>query len=255
MFLMFVDESGDCGTHNSPTRFFALTGLVIHELRWKHYLNEIIDFRRQLRARFGLKLREEIHSGALISKPGNLSRIPKHQRLEILRAFADKLASLPELNVISVLVDKQGKPIDYDVFENAWRALVQRFENTITAGNFSGPKNPDDRGIILCDNTDNKKLTGLMRRMHVYNPVPNQVQFGTGYRNLALRYLIEDPVFKDSRFSQFVQAADLCAFMLYQFNQPSSYIRKKSARRYFLRLAPILRLQAAPGDPQGIVRL
>jgi uncharacterized protein DUF3800 len=255
MFLMFVDESGDCGMQNSPTRFFALTGLVVHELRWKVYLNEIIDFRRQIRTRFGLKLREEIHSGALIFKPGILNRIPKHHRLEILRLFAAKLASLPELNVISVLADKQGNPADYDVFENAWHALVQRFENTISAGNFSGPKNPDERGLLLCDDTDNKKLTMLMRRMHVYNPVPNQPQFGGGYRNLALRYLIEDPVFRDSRFSQFVQAADLCAFLLYQYVQPSTYIRHKGARNLFRKLLPILRLQAAPADPLGIVRL
>ena len=35
MFLMYVDESGDCGLQNSPTRYLVLTGLVIHELRWQ----------------------------------------------------------------------------------------------------------------------------------------------------------------------------------------------------------------------------
>lgn len=255
MFLMFADESGDCGLVNSPSPFFVLSGLVVHELRWKPYLAELLDFRRYLRARFGVKLREEIHSGRLLSHPGALNRIAKHHRLEIIKLFADKLASMAELNLISVAVDKQQKRSPYDVFENAWRALIQRFENTITAGNFAGPNNPDERGMVLCDDTDNKKLTALIRKMHVYNPVPNQPQFGAGYRNLALRYLIEDPVFRDSRFSQFVQAADVCAFLLYQYNCPSSYVRKKGARNYFRRLNPILRLQAAPADPLGIVRL
>src|SRR5438128_9591129 len=107
MFLMFADESGDCGLVNSPSRFFALSGLVVHELRWKQCLSELLDFRRYLRARFGVKLREEIHSGRLLSHPGELARIAKHHRLEIIKLFADKLASLPELSVVSVLVDKQ----------------------------------------------------------------------------------------------------------------------------------------------------
>ena len=32
MFLMYVDESGDAGLVGSPTRYFVLTGLVVHEL-------------------------------------------------------------------------------------------------------------------------------------------------------------------------------------------------------------------------------
>ena len=252
---MFADESGDCGLVNSPTTFFALTGLVIHELRWKACLDQILAFRRKLRDDLGLKLREEIHSGALISRPGSLARIPKHLRLKIIRDFADEMALMQELNLISVLVDKQTKTPPYDVFENAWRALIQRFENTIKCGNFSGPKNADDRGLLVCDHTDGKKLVQLVRRMNVYNPVPNQPQFGGGYRNLALQFLIEDPVFRDSEWSQFIQAADVCAYILYQFACPSSYMRQKGGRNYFKRLMPILCLKAAQSDPHGIVRL
>src|SRR4029453_8897765 len=240
MFLMFVDESGDSGLVNSPSLFFALTGLVVHELRWKTCLNRILDFRRKLSHNIGLKLREEIHARALISQPGRLARISKHLRLKIIRDFADELASIQGLNVISVLVEKATKTAGYDVFEMAWKALIQRFENTINNGNFSGPTNADDRGLLFCDNTDGKKLTRLVRRMSVYNPVANQPQFGGGYRNLALQLLVEDPVFRDSEWSQFVQATDVCAYLLYQFACPSSYMRQKGGRNYFKRLTPIL---------------
>jgi len=162
---------------------------------------------------------------------------------------------MQELNVISVLVDKQTKPPEYDVFENAWRALIQRFENTVQRENFSGPRNADDRGLLICDNTDGKKLVRLVRKMNIYNPVPNQPQFGGGYRNLALQVLIEDPVFRDSEWSQFIQAADVCAYLLYQFACPSSYMRQKGGRNYFKRLMPILCLAAASNDPLGIVKL
>lgn len=60
MYLMYVDESGDTGLVNSKTDYFVLTGLVIHELRWQLYLEQLIAFRQRLKQQYGLKLREEI---------------------------------------------------------------------------------------------------------------------------------------------------------------------------------------------------
>jgi len=59
---MYVDESGDIGLTQSPTRYFVLCGLVIHELRWREYFDELLTFRRFLRQQYGLKLREELHA-------------------------------------------------------------------------------------------------------------------------------------------------------------------------------------------------
>jgi len=50
MYLMYVDESGDSGIINSPTKYFILTGMVFHELRWRLLLDELKTFRRHLRA-------------------------------------------------------------------------------------------------------------------------------------------------------------------------------------------------------------
>ncbi|MCH8967746.1 MAG: DUF3800 domain-containing protein [Planctomycetes bacterium] len=255
MYLMYVDESGDVGMENSPTRYFALTGLVVHELRWREYLNQLIDFRRRMHEHFGLRLREELHSSQLITRPGALTRIKRHDRLTIIRFFANELASMGDLNLINIVIDKQGKTTDCDVFEIAWRALIQRFENTLSHRNFSGPANPDDRGVLLPDHTDDKRLVQLLRRMRHFNPVPNQPQHGMGYRNLTLTKIIEDPNFRDSRHSYFIQAADLAAYLLYQFVAPNAYIRKRGAKNYLTRLEPILCKVASTNDPYGIVRL
>jgi hypothetical protein len=253
MYLMYVDESGDCGMTNSPTRYFVLTGLVLHELRWQTSLNQLIAFRRLLRQRFGLRLREELHSAGMISRPGALVRIKRNDRLAIIRAFADELATMTDLNLINIAVDKQGKPSDYDVFGRAWRTLIQRFENTLSRRNFSGPANPDERGMIFPDHTDDKKLSQLLRQMRRYNPIPHQSGFGSGYRNLPLVSIIEDPNFRDSEHSYFIQAVDLAAFLLYQRLAPGAYMKKKSGNNYFLRLDPILCKVASAKDPYGIV--
>lgn len=255
MYVMYVDGSGDSGLVGSPSGYYALSGLVVHELRWQTYLDQIIDFRRRMRTAFGLRVAEEIHAAAMINKPGPLVRIKRNDRLAIIRAFADELASMPDLNIINVLVDKSTKAAPYDVFAMAWKALLQRFENTMTNRNFPGPVNPDERGMIFPDNTDNPKLTRLLRQLRRYNPIPNQARFGIGFRNLLVRNVIEDPNFRDSRHSYFVQAADLAAYLLYQFTAPSGYIRMKGARSYLMRLAPILCRVASSSDPLGVVRL
>jgi hypothetical protein len=253
---MYVDESGDAGVPGaSPT--FVLTGMVLHELRWHDTLAELVDFRRWCRAQYGLKLREEIHAARWISRPNNsdILRIPRHQRLAIIHAYARRLAQIPALNIINVVVNKANKAQGYDVFTAAWRALIQRFENTINHRNFAGPVNPDDRGLLIPDHSDDKKIQTLLRQMRHYNPVPNQPQYGQGYRNLALARLAEDPNFRDSRHSYFVQSCDLAAFLLYQRERPNAYVRNKGARNYFRLLDPILCKVAATHDSEGVVRL
>ena len=252
---MYIDESGDTGLLDSPTRYYVLTGLVVHELRWETCLDQIVESRRRMRDKFGLKLREELHAAALITRPGPLVRIKRNDRLAIIREFADQLASLADITVVNIVVDKTGKQGDYDVFQAAWRTLIQRFENTISRRNFAGPANADERGILFPDHTDDKKLQGLLRQMRRYNPVPNRPKYGPGYRNLALANIIEDPSFKDSKHSYFIQAVDLCAFLLYQRLEPCAYMRKKSGQNYFNRMEPILCKVAAADDPLGIVTL
>jgi hypothetical protein len=122
MYLMYADETGDPGLLNSPTRYFVLTGLVFHELRWHEYLERLISFRHRMRALYGLKLREEIHAAAMLTTPKGLVRIKKYDRLAIVRALIDELAQMPDLNIINVVVDKQDKPANYDVFGMSWSA-------------------------------------------------------------------------------------------------------------------------------------
>jgi Protein of unknown function (DUF3800) len=256
MYLMYVDESGDSGLHGSPTRYFVLSGIVVHELRWHEALNRLVSFRQRMRTRFGLQMREEIHAGPMLSRPGKLLRIRKNDRLTIIRAHLDELASMKFLNVINVRVDKEGKPADYDPFERAWEALIQRFENTLRYSNFPRPKFIfGDIGIIFCDAADEASLRRIYRRMRVFNPIPNMRSFFTGgYRQLPLTRVAEDPNIRHSHHSYFIQAADTAAFALYQHYAPSAYVRKKGARNYFLRLDPIL-CKVASRTPLGVVEL
>lgn len=255
---MYVDESGDIGLQNSPTTHFILTGLVIHETNWLPALNQLINFRRRMKASYGLLLKEEIHASAMINNPGDMRRIKRHERLSIIRHFADEVAQLPGVNIINIVIDKRNKSGNYDVFEKSWQALIQRLENTTLNGNFPHPQEdkstrfPGEGALILPDNTDNAKLQRLLRKMRRHNYVPGMG--GLPSRNILLRSVIEDPYFKDSAHSYFIQAADTAAFLLYQNINPNAYMRKKGGANYFSRLDPVL-CTVASRNPGGIVRL
>lgn len=254
MYLMYVDESGDSGLNQSPVNYFVLSGLIIHELRWKILLDELIDFRRYLKTSKGLKLRDEIHASNMINKPGELIKIKRNDRVDIMKKCISWLALQGDLNIINVVVDKRNK--SEDVFELAWKALIQRFENTIRNRNFSGPQNPDDKGMILPDRTDNKKLQMIIRKMRRFNLVPNtQSLFSGGSRNLTLEFIVEDPFFKDSAHSYFIQMTDLITYFVRQLYEPNAYMKKKGAANYFYKLDPVLCKHASRNHQYGIVEL
>jgi hypothetical protein len=250
MYLMYVDESGDTGLVGSPSRFFGLTGIVVHERRWRPFVQQLLAFRRTLKTIYGLPVRTEIHASDYIRKP--VHGLAKHDRLAILRNTLDELAKTPDILITSVIIDKQGKPSGYDVFQTAWGVLFQRFENTLLHGNFPGSFT-DDYGIVLTDATDGGKLSRLVRRMAVFNPIPSS--YGSGSRNIPILKIIEDPHGKDSATSLPVQMADVCAYFLHQRYAPNAYVRKKGAHSYYDRLRPVLNTRASRSHSLGIVQL
>lgn len=257
MYLLYVDESGDTGLQNSPTRYFVLTGIILHETHWRGILTDLVAFRRHLRITKDLKLREEIHAAPFINNPGPLVRIKRHDRLDILKQCIDFLSNRTDVSVITVVVNKSTKPANYDVFEAAWQALIQRFENTIRHRNFPGAFY-DQRGMVLPDNTDGGKLTRLIRKMRHYNPIPSQARFqqqGSSYRNMTLQYVIEDPFLKDSAHSFLHQLTDVVAYCARQLFEPNSYMKKKQGHNFYGRLGPVLNPHASRSHSLHLVLL
>jgi len=250
MYLMYVDESGDTGLVGSPSRYFTLSGIVVHERNWRPFIERLIAFRKTLKTVYGLGVRTELHASEYIRKP--VDGLTKYDRLAILRNTLDELAKMPDISITNIVVDKIDKPADYDVFQKAWGVLFQRFENTLFYGNFPGNFR-DDFGMVLSDATAGQKLTQMVRRMAVYNPIPSS--YGQGSRNIPIKKIIEDPHFKDSRSSLPVQMADVCAYFLHQKYAPNGYIKRKAAQNYFDRLQPVLNLKASTSNAFGIVQI
>ena len=247
---MYVDESGDPGNNTAQSDFFCLTGMLVHESEWRNLIDVSTRFRRTLKDVYGLPVRAEIHAVKLLrhSEFG----IEKYKRLAILRNFLDELAKMNFISLTNVVVDKKGKPPDYDVFSSAWRTLFQRFENTLTHGNFPGGYRRAF-GTVFTDATNGEKLTSIMRKMSVHNPIPNRR--GGGYRNMPILRVIEDPSPRNSEHSLPIQACDVAAYFLHQSLKPNAYVKKSGAQNYFRRLDAILNKNASLTNPMGIVIL
>ena len=167
-----------------------------------------------------------------------------------MRNYLDELAKLNSISITNIVVDKRDKPDSYDIFEAAWRTLFQRFENTLTHGNYPGGYKRSF-GIVFTDATAGKKLSSMMRKMAVHNPVPNRGR--SGYRNIPIQRIIEDPSERDSKASLPIQACDVAAYFLHQSLKPNSYIRRKRAVKYFERLEPVLNTLASSKNELGVV--
>lgn len=267
MYLMYVDESGDTGPcppgGKSPTRYFCLTGLVVHELRWTETLDELKRFRHWLKWKYKIYLDDELHAADMLTKrsslPPSLQRLRKYQRLAIIRHHADQLARLPDVRLINVYIDKsQGKDKDSNsVFRRAWYALFQRFDNTMRRGNFPGPNNIRERGVVFPDHTDEKRLKLHLDDMRRRNPLFIKQRDGNRTAiDEPIKRIIEDPVCRDSRDSYFIQATDCAVFLFKQHLQPSTYVKKHGAHAYFsTRLKSVLCTHASNQDALGIVQL
>jgi len=250
MYLMYVDESGDPGVGGSG--YYILTGLVIHELSWKSALDDLIEFRKNIRDLYGWKVRTEIHAQEMVNgRVSGNSGIPRNERFMILRRSLDWIATRNDIGIITVVVEKAGFEEPIQVFETGWKYLLQRFENTLNHRNFPGPQNPDDKGLVIPDNTNGEHLRIVLRKMRRYNPVPSM--YSAESRNAPIRSIVEDPVLRDSKHSYFIQMADVCAYFARQVFVPNKVVKKQGARGYYERLMPAIIKKAAPGHSLGMV--
>ncbi len=246
---MYVDGNGDPGLiANSPSRYFVLSGLVTHEAYWQEGFRRLVMFRRNLKQNYGLPLGEEIHAGESLRKPGLIKR---NEWIAIFRAFARELATMTELRIINVVVDKQGKDASYMIFDKAWAALAQRFDQVIAVGGFPISSN-GDKGMIFSDETDWLRVTRLLRYARLHHVLAGPYHPNAVNQRGSLANLIEDPSFRDSVQSYYVQAADVASFLLYQRLVPNKHMRQKGRRYNFYELNPILCRVAAQDDADGI---
>lgn len=94
--------------------------------------------------------------------------------------------------------------------------------------------------------------------MGVYNPIPSRfgvwTDTGLPTKNIPIDRIIEDPFFKKSEQSYFIQLTDFCAYALLRRERPVPSKTKYGIDQAFNLLSPILVREASTRDPEGIIR-
>ena len=262
MHFMYVDESGDPGSfdpnlprHTQPSQHYVLTGFIIRSEDWRNYLSAMVDIRRFIKSKYGLPVRVELHGSELIHPRGNNHYKSVGSRKKRVGLYKDVLESvvgrMPAAKVININLDKRKPKYDSTVSSKdiellAWDRLIQRFNRYLKISC------DGELGLIFADETNERKIRSLLRRMRVYNMVPSR--FGNAYSD-PIEYIVEDPVVRKSEHSYFVQVADLTSHALYHRLYPKGGLRRFNVDRLFDAVEPILLREASRDDPYGIVHL
>ncbi len=273
--LFYVDESYDDNK-------FCLSAIGIRHSDWHECFSRIRQHRALLKQDFGIFLRKEIHAHEFVSGRGRISEqiIGKHQRSRIFDQLLSSVAQFPNVMLINICLDVKGRK---DPQLDAWDRLTNRIERTmlefekreIPLRRDLVAKLPTDyadryqvevrlnsyrpRAIIFADEGREPEITKVMRKMSVFNPIPSQFgewKAGKATQNIPIERVIEDPIFKKSHQSFFLQLADCVAFALLKREVVGTQnIKKYGINKMFEhRLSGICYKKASPKDPLGIVR-
>lgn len=229
-------------------------------------------------------MRKEIHASEFVAGRGRVSDsvIGKYQRSRIFRGLLRLVAELPNVMVINICLEKARFK---DVQLAAWDRLMNRIERTMLEFESRelplrreliaeiGTALPDARkhllelrlnryrpvAVVFADQGRETEITKTLRKMSVFNPIPSMIgDWGGGAKtkNIPVERVIEDPVFKRSHQSYFIQLADAVAFaLLKKETTPTALVKKYGIDQFFEEcLSGVCYRPASPKDPLGIVR-
>jgi Protein of unknown function (DUF3800) len=234
--LAYIDDSRDTTTS-------VFCAIIIPVADWLRIADELLQFRRQLRKKYGIYVAAELHASDFLAGKGHLgAALTEPQRAAIFGEVLDFVASRAPLEVLPAC---GPRPDEDKLFER----LVDRL-------NVNARKK---RSHMIIVSDEGKDYTGMVRRMRRYNVITSKYGAwpdGSPWQNMPLKHIVEDIVFRDSRRSALIQLADFCAFSLLRNQKPTPRITRMGLDQAFLRLHPVLIPQAFAKDPRklGIIR-
>jgi hypothetical protein len=209
VLIAYVDESGDTGLIQlGGSLTYTLGCILIDADQWPRAFEEMLTFRRRLKATFGVPVRAEIKANYLLRNRGAFLQLGlgAGARYIIYRAHMQQLERL-HARAFAVVVDKRDSalsPASY--FNLAWEGLLQRLERTSTREGATF--------IVVHDEGENRAVRRWVRKSRRYLTAGSA--YGTGSLQFAARLLVDDPVPRQSDASYFVQAADLVAYAAFR---------------------------------------
>lgn len=240
MHLVYIDDSRD-------EHLCAFSALAIPEAQWNDAFSQIRDFRRPLKKNDGIFVYAELHAWKFVSGRGRISSkiVTKWRRCQIFQETLVLITQLPGARLFNAVF-----PTNQHM--RAFERLLNRINRTMEDwGSYA---------ILICDEGKEIEWTRLVRKMRVYNPIPSRYgswpDTGKPFKNIPINNILEDPFFKRSEQSYFLQLVDFCAFALLKRETitPSKVVQRYGINNAFDVLEPICVKEANRNDQMGIIR-
>lgn len=214
MHFLYVDESGDSGSKCGASSHFILCGLLIHHADWQGVWRDTKDMRGRLTKQFGLPHDAELHASDFLSKNSDQFSLPLSSRFRCaLHAigFVGRHRGIAPIRVMVAKTDALVEP----AFTIAWHELIRLALERIAKDTHDCQASGL---IVICDDHRTAPKKALINPIIARNPGA----------------IIDLPFGLDSKDSDFLQLADLSAFLSKQGMQPSKAFQGR-------RGAPLLR--------------
>lgn len=235
MWFAYIDESKE------PGKFCNYTALITTGDLWADTFTKVKAFRQGLRDDHGIYLAYELHAWKFVPGRGRPSNRPilKPERAEIFNKVMNFVASSQRFVVVSSCSTNQTFALE---------RLLNRINTTASK--------KKQKALLFFDEGDEVDITKRLRRLRVYNPIPSNrgvwQATGKASKNMPLECILEDPIFKDSKQSYFIQLADFCAYALLRSERPLASRSAYGIDKSYDLLRPACRKFISPGDHRGL---
>lgn len=214
MHLVYLDESGDPGLVNSPTKHYILAGFSVHHGDWAALDNRLRRFRVTMFERFGFPIDAELHASEWLGASPALHGVSRSDRLQVARQLVYMLSRCMEIRTFAWTTHKTNEAVVETV---ACRAMADLA--TWTRDGRIGPRTPCRHAsfLILHDAAPSQPFKEV--------PRPDQ--------------LVGHPVGLSSRHDRMIQVADMIAYLVRQKIAPNRHALTNGYVTLCDKLAPI----------------
>jgi hypothetical protein len=228
MRLVYIDDAKEGGM-----AYFA--AIMISADRWRDAVADWKVMLNDLAERRGFRTSRELHATKLLGGHGNYFAV-RPTLTECVDTHVEILQTIAQLPSVGLFLSCGPLTLERRVFER----LITRVDRTMETKNA--------HALVICDNgkTYDDLLDQLRRRNIIWS------RYGAFDRPLTR--LVEDIVYRDSKRSTLIQAADACVYTLFRKQQPLPRLETAGFARAFDVLAPAVVRAAAPADRDGIIR-
>lgn len=192
MFIAYIDSSGR--PYNDPENL-VLASITTNEEDWQ-YIDNLV---KQIKINHFPYLPDdevEIHAKDMMNHKGIFKNLSWDQIYAIFDDIFDLFQATSKLLIINAVVIKKTKfKKSIDVEEWAYRLLFERLNRFLERKNAQllESRHPRQYGIMIMDSE------GIKKDQRLRNKLIGMLRRGTLYSELT--YLIEDPLFTDSKWS------------------------------------------------------